>query len=61
MRTATDSSALWSIFKGESDARAWVTLLAALRRESSLIACDVVVAEVAPLFAGVGDLVPKLE
>jgi predicted nucleic acid-binding protein len=61
MRTAIDSSALWSIFKGESDARAWVTLLAALRRESSLLVCDVVFAEVAPLFAGIGDLVSRLE
>jgi len=61
MRTAIDSSVLWSIFKGESDARAWVALLAAVRGESSLIVCDVVFTEVAPLFAGVGALTSALE
>jgi len=61
MRTAIDSSVLWSIFKAESDARAWVSLLINLRHESSLIVCDVVFAEVAALFAGVSDLLPRLE
>ena len=50
MRTAIDSSVLWSIFKGEGDAEAWVDLLIACRRESRLLVCDVVIAEIAPLF-----------
>ena len=61
MRTAIDSSVLWSIFKGESDARAWVELLVSVRRESRLLVCDVVFAEVAPFFAGADDLIAALE
>ena len=61
MRTAIDSSVLWSIFKGESDARAWVDLLMAARRESRLIVCGIVFAEIAPLFASLQDLVSRLE
>jgi predicted nucleic acid-binding protein len=61
MRTAIDSSVLWSIFKGETDAKAWVELLVAERRESGLILCDVVFAEIAPLFATVDSLTSRLE
>ncbi len=61
MRTAIDSSVLWSIFKGESDARAWVDLLMAARRESRLIVCSIVFAEIAPLFASLEDLISRLE
>ncbi len=61
MRTAIDSSVLWSIFKGEGDAKAWVASLVAVRRESNLIVCDVVLAEVAPLFTCIGDLESRLE
>jgi predicted nucleic acid-binding protein len=50
MRTAVDSSVLWSIFKGETDARAWVEILVSARRESELVVCDIVFAEIAPLF-----------
>jgi predicted nucleic acid-binding protein len=56
MRTAIDSSVLWSVFRGESDARAWVDLLVAARRETSLIVCDVVFAEMAPLFRDLEEL-----
>lgn len=61
MRTAIDSSVLWSIFKGEIDAQAWVDLLVAARRESRLIVCDIVFAEIAPLFPRLADLNSKLE
>jgi predicted nucleic acid-binding protein len=61
MRTAIDSSALWSIFKGESDAREWVNLLVEARRESSLTVCDIVFAEIAPLFPSLQNLNSTLE
>jgi predicted nucleic acid-binding protein len=61
MRTAIDSSVLWSVFKGEKDARAWMDLLVSARAESSLIVCEVVFAELAPLFPSLHDLETKLE
>ncbi len=61
MRTAIDSSVLWSIFKGESDARSWVGTLITARRESSLVVCDVVFAEIAPLFPSLNELNSRLE
>lgn len=61
MLTAIDSSVLWSIFRGEDDARAWVDLLVAARRESSLIICDIVFAEIAPFFRNLEDLDSRLE
>jgi predicted nucleic acid-binding protein len=61
MRTAIDSSVLWSVFKGEKDARAWMDLLVSARAESSLIVCEVVFAELAPLFPSLHDLEAKLE
>jgi predicted nucleic acid-binding protein len=61
MRTAIDSSVMWSIFKGESDARAWVDLLVAARRDSGLILCDVVYAEIAPIFRTFSELNERLE
>ena len=61
MRTAIDSSVLWSIFRGESDARAWVALLVEARRESALIVCDIVFAEIAPFFHSLEDLDSRLE
>jgi hypothetical protein len=61
MRTAIDSSVLWSIFKGEADANDWVDLLIAARRESHLIVCDVVLAEMAPLFRNLGELRGRLD
>ncbi len=47
---AVDSSALLAIFKGESSAERWVDLLAEGAARGTLVACDVVWAEVAPLF-----------
>ena len=50
MRTAIDSSALLSVFKGEADARAWMDILVSARRESELVICEIVFAEITPLF-----------
>jgi predicted nucleic acid-binding protein len=61
MRTAVDSSVLWSIFRGESDAEAWVDLLVASRRESGLIVCDIAFAEISPFFRSIKDLSFRLE
>lgn len=61
MRTAVDSSALWCIFKGEKEAKAWVDILISARAESSLILCDAVFAELAPLFRNCAGLESQLE
>jgi hypothetical protein len=61
MRAAVDSSVLWSVFKGESDAKAWVDVLVAARRESGLILCEIVFAEIAPLFHTLSDLNARLD
>lgn len=50
MKTAIDSSVLLSIFNDEADAQEWLTLLIAARRQGQLVICDVVYAELAPLF-----------
>ncbi len=51
MRTAIDTSALLAIFLDEPDAGAWVDLLIQCRSDGELICCDIVLAEIAPLFA----------
>ncbi len=61
MPTAVDSSVLWSVFRDEPDARSWVDLLVEARRESRLILCDVVFAEIAPFFRDLEDLHSRLE
>jgi predicted nucleic acid-binding protein len=61
MSTAIDSSVLWSVFKGEDDARSWMDLLVRARRDSNLVVCEIVIAEIAPLFGNIGDLASKLE
>ena len=61
MSTAIDSSVLWSVFRGESDARAWVDLLVFARRESSLVVCDVVFAEITPFFRNLEEVSFRLE
>jgi predicted nucleic acid-binding protein len=45
MNTAVDTSALIAIAKGESDADAWVELLAAQSARGDLVICDIVAAE----------------
>jgi predicted nucleic acid-binding protein len=61
MNVAIDSSVLWSIFKGEDDAKSWVDLLVDARRESDLVVCEIVFAEIAPLFRNLADLQATLE
>ena len=61
MSTAIDSSVLWSIFKGEDDAKRWVEVLVAARKSSALVICDIVFAEIAPLFRSVAALTATLE
>jgi hypothetical protein len=61
MSTAIDSSVLWSIFKGKSDAESWMDVLVEARRDSSLVVCDIVFAEIAPLFRTVAELTATLE
>jgi len=61
MSTAIDSYVLWSIFKGEKDARSWMDLLVAARRDSNLLVCDIVFAEIEPLFRSFADLTATLE
>jgi predicted nucleic acid-binding protein len=48
LKTAVDSSIILSIFKGEHSGRGWLKILKSRRRESSLIACEVVIAETRP-------------
>jgi predicted nucleic acid-binding protein len=45
MNTAVDTSVLIAIAKGESDADAWVELLAAQSARGGLVICEVVAAE----------------
>lgn len=61
MRTAIDSSVLWSVFKGESDAEMWIELMISARAESTLVVCEVVFAELAPLFSSSSELEARLE
>ena len=51
MSTAVDSSALWSIFKGEPAGAAWLEKLIELRRAGPLLVCEIVWAETRPAFA----------
>ena len=48
MTTAIDSSILLSIYKSEPPGVLWLEKLIGLRRESRLVACEVVVAETRP-------------
>ena len=60
MRTAVDSSALWSVFKFEAGAHAWMDVLVSARRESELVNCDIDFAEIAPRFGSRGELEVRL-
>lgn len=53
---AVDSSVLFAIFKGEPGGEGWLTFLLRVRSENALAACDVVWAEVAPLFPTLPEL-----
>ncbi len=50
MKTAIDTSALLAIFKAEATAEAWLNVLIDARRAGRLVICDVVYAELTPLF-----------
>jgi len=60
MRTAIDTSALLAIFLDEPNAGAWVDLLVQCRSDGELICCDIVLAEIAPLFADRGGMDVRL-
>ncbi len=61
MTTALDSSALLAVFCGEASAHRWLNLLIEARRQGPLVVCDVVYAEVAPLFRGESELRATLD
>jgi hypothetical protein len=48
--TAVDTSVLISLYKGEAGSEAWLEVLRAQSKLGRLIACEVVLAEVAALF-----------
>ena len=50
MTLAVDSSVLFAVFNGEPEGAGWLDYLLTLRVEAHLVACDIVWAEVAPLF-----------
>lgn len=61
MRTAVDTSALLAIVLGESNAEAWLDLLARCRDEGDLICCEIVLAELAPVFGTHAAMDARLE
>ncbi len=56
MKTAIDSSVLLSMFNEEPDCRRWLRRLVHARREGQLVICDVVYAEISPVFSSENDL-----
>src|SRR5437763_10906099 len=60
MTVAIDSSCLIAIFKNERTGARWLDFILALRAEHQLLACDVVWAEVAPLFDDVAALAENM-
>jgi len=61
MLVAVDSSALWSILKGEADGPAWIEFLVELSAEHSLLVCEVVVAELAPYFQNLDEMQARFQ
>ena len=61
MDTAVDSSVLWSIFKAEPDSAEWLTILHRCAGEGSLVICEIVFAEVSPLFETAEVLCDRLD
>ncbi len=51
MKTAIDSSVLLAIFNAEPRSDQWLSLLVEARLQGQLVICDVVYAELAPVFA----------
>lgn len=50
MITAIDSSVLWTIFNDEPEAEAWSRTVIQASREGELVLCEVVLAEISPVF-----------
>jgi predicted nucleic acid-binding protein len=50
MRTAVDSSVLLAIFNGERGAEQWLEELIRVRHSGRLVLCEIVFAEIAPVF-----------
>jgi predicted nucleic acid-binding protein len=50
MRTAIDSSVLFSVLNREANGEAWLKRLVECRREGQLLVCDVVYAEISQAF-----------
>src|SRR5437867_13205179 len=61
MPVAIDSSVLFAIVKAEPDGPAWLDLLIELRQQDQLTACDVVWAEISPLFLSAAELRQRMD
>ena len=61
MKTAIDSSILFSILKGEESSEDWLSLLEYYSSISQLVICDIVAAEVAGLFSSIRKFKHSLE
>ena len=61
MITGVDSSVLWTVFNDEPDAEAWSRKLIEASREGELVLCDVVLAEIAPVFDSAEHVLDILE
>jgi predicted nucleic acid-binding protein len=61
MITGIDSSVLWTVFNDEPDAQAWGRKLVEASREGELVLCDVVLAEIAPVFDSAEHALDTLE
>ena len=61
MPISIDTSVLLAIFKAEPDGPDWLELLIDIRKADQLTACDVVWAEVAPLFATAAMLQQRMQ
>jgi len=61
MITAIDSSVLWTVFNDEPPAISWLRTLIDAAREGELVICDVVLAEIAPVFDSEHEALDMLE
>jgi len=60
VKTAIDTSVLYSIFQGEPGHRAWMEILFQARAAGQLTICDVAYAEISPAFSTQAELDQKL-
>ncbi len=60
MAIGVDSSALLAIIRPDPDGQDWLDLLMALGAVDRLVACDVVLAEVAPFFDDLAAMIERL-